>query len=891
MDAEQTPKEPLSAAAWGRLASISRTLTWASTQPESHRSAADLGVNCGRLVDEVLTELESPSDVFDAVSKTKALLEAMSQTSEEDFPELTEAVLRAVHAVVPPSQLGAQLPLTMVKSELVIPSKRKGSKKKSKNKDAQNVDNGSTADASASPSPEQDATPSPPAETTPQKSAAAKPSVAQKQKPPEKKKPPPLLALHHPDGGGRPLSALRNADAQVVDVLKGAGIHTIADLLQYPPKRHVRPPVGVLPPQGDEVCILRAVVLSRCLRLNPMGRRWEVTLQTGNDMQLVCRWIRQAPRGWLRWASGQTIALMGSVEQAEDGVFLMYEAEPVGVFGQGSGLMPEYDIADIEPSHMRDLVSEALESIEQGLEERLPDKLIEQQRLLPLGEALKDAHFPANSAGRGRVRLAFEELLQLQIGVAWKSGQGSPERGIPHTLQHSSIAQLCWEHNISLDDGQELVFSEIRRDLARSTPMTRLLQGDVGTGKGLVTLLTAALVAENRLQVLMIGPDPLAVERRYLFAENLLRSINIVPILVGDSLSHGQLDAIRRGEVHVVFGTHRLLSKDVHWRRLGLVICEERGEYGTVTPAMLPEGKGPRPDLLVTTAAPIPTTLAFSVFGEFDVSVVPTKQTSRATGMVFHADERSMAYSAARDLVQAGRQAYVVFPVRDGQDLLGVDDALRVAKALQSEAFPDQRIGIYCSGMSREERFRVFDDFQHRRIDVLVCTTFIEEAPTLDNATVVIVEHADLHDMVRLHRLRGHISRSPRPGNALYILSDEPDERARQHIEQVIREDDGFRLAELDLQERGSRALLGERAQEVPEFVWADPPRDRHLLLQARAEAFALIRQSQQLRRWPTLLAAIAQRWGAWFGDDLPTPTQEPAGSNRRRRRRRRRRK
>jgi ATP-dependent DNA helicase RecG len=373
----------------------------------------------------------------------------------------------------------------------------------------------------------------------------------------------------------------------------------------------------------------------------------------------------------------------------------------------------------------------------------------------------------------------------------------------------------------------------------------------------------------------------------------MLRDINIVPLLISESMSHGQIDAIRRGEAHVVFGTRRILASDIHWRRLGLVICEERGEYGTVMPGLLPHGKGPRPDLLVTTAAPIPSSLAFTVFGEFDVSVVPVNHSMRAAGNIFEANERTDAYASAREQVAAGRQAFVVFPVRDGKDLLSVSDALRMAKALQAEAFPEKRIGIYCSGMTRDERFRVFDDFQQRRIDVLVCTTYIEEAPSLDNATVLVVEYADLHDMVRLHRLRGHISRGPRAGTGLYILSDAPDEKSRALIEQVIREEDGFRLAELDLQVRGSRALLGDRAEELPEFVWADPPRDRQLLLKARAEAFSLIRQSNSLRRWPDLVAAIQERWGDWFGDTLPSPTPSPArpGGARRRRRRRRRRK
>ncbi|MFT4978798.1 MAG: ATP-dependent DNA helicase RecG, partial [Myxococcota bacterium] len=698
--------------------------------------------------------------------------------------------------------------------------------------------------------------------------------------------------LGAPEATGRPVGALSSVDEEMASALAAVGIQTIADLLRWAPATHERTPVGSIRPDLVEgTFTIRAPVHSRCLRLSPEGRRWEVVLSGQDGAVLICRWISAAPRGWMTWARGEQIALLGMIEHTEDGAFLLYEAEPVGLTGQGSGLMPMYGLPGVDDVQLREAIAEALLSVQGNLEDPLPVALLERHRLLPLDEALRDAHFPANSSGRGRMRLSFEELLQLQLGVIWRAGRGQSERGISHTIQHNGVAQLCWQHNLQLDDGQEKAFSEIRRDLARDEPMTRLLQGDVGTGKGLVTLMTAALAAENRLQVAMVGPDPLAVERRYLFAEPLLQSINIVSMLVGDTLSHGQADAIRRGEAHVVFGTRRILANDVHWRRLGLVICEERGEYGTVTPEQLPGDKGPRPDLLVTTAAPIPSSLAFTVFGEFDVSVVPATRTIRTSGMVYDASERKVAYETAREQVDAGRQAFVVFPVRNGQDLLGVDDAMRMADALQAEAFPDRRIGIYCSGMTRDERFRVFDDFQHRRIDVLVCTTYIEEAPPLDNATVLVVEYADLHSMVRLHRLRGHISRGPRVGSALFILSDTPDEKAQDLIEQVIREEDGFRLAELDLQARGSRALLGERAEELPEFTWSDPPRDRQLLLQARAEAMALIRQSSNLKRWPELVAAMQERWGEWFGDSLPRPSTTRPSSARRRRRRRRRRK
>jgi ATP-dependent DNA helicase RecG len=363
--------------------------------------------------------------------------------------------------------------------------------------------------------------------------------------------------------------------------------------------------------------------------------------------------------------------------------------------------------------------------------------------------------------------------------------------------------------------------------------------------------------------------------------------------LVGEAPDRAAADAIRRGEAHIVFGTPALLDADVSWRRLGLVVAEERSPYGDVTRDRLADMPH-QPDLLVVTRTPIPSSLVFTVFGDFDVSVVSAEEPLTVTSLVHKAGEREAAYEQARAAVDAGKQAFVVFPVREGKDLLGRADALRMAKALQGDGFPGARIGIYSSEMSREERTRVFDDFQHRRVDVLVCTTYIEDSPSVANATVMVVEYADLHDLVRLHRLRGHVGQGWASGVCHYILSDSPAEGDIQRVNTVTSERDGFRLAEIDLEVRGHEALLGDRADEMPEMRWAEPTRDRHLLLRARTEAFRLLQRDPGLRRSKALARAVHHRWGDWLDRVLPVPDQKRLGATdskkgRRRRRRRRR--
>ena len=238
-----------------------------------------------------------------------------------------------------------------------------------------------------------------------------------------------------------------------------------------------------------EPVVVRGPIRWRLVRLTAHGRRWEVALGDDSAPPLLVRWFREAPRGWDRWEAGQEVGLFGEVREAEDGP-TMYEAEPLGLYGRGSLMLPEYAVEGVDNRRLQDGMAKALEAVEGQLKDWLPKSIREQHRLLALDEAFRDAHFPANATRRGRLRLAFDELFTIQVGVAWKSGRGKPGRGIAHKPVHTGIGQIESQHQIVLDDSQELVFSEIRRDLVRPAPMNRLLQGDVGSGKGLVAQLS-----------------------------------------------------------------------------------------------------------------------------------------------------------------------------------------------------------------------------------------------------------------------------------------------------------------------------------------------------------------------------------------------------------------
>jgi ATP-dependent DNA helicase RecG len=914
---------------WGRLASIRRTVGWAIGEEGRVEASPYIGVNCRRLLGQAQAEDGLNADLRQAIEAAGMHLEGFEELDVVSRLERLRALDAALDPIVPLGEIGAIVPTSSGRVDLVIPdtpseggapSGRKRRRKKRGSRDAgadaggadvgarsveggpdrpagapsevndsEDVASDSTADAegdvaggrsgqrrrrnSGRTSPDSGRTP-PEVRAEP----APRPAPARRR-----------LSLGDPDGCGAPIASLPGILPQLADQLVEAGIETWADLLLLAPLSHERAPIFQPSEPSEGVRLVRGKVQSRCTRMLPGARRWEVTLAIPDLGAVACRWVVQQPHGFERWRHGDDLALIGEVSTVDD-VWTILEAEPVGVDGRGSGWLPVYGLDGIADAGIRDAVARVLHLSEDGLEDPLPADVVERNRLLDFEAAVRDAHFPANTAGRGRTRLAFEELFLLQCGIALRTSRGQPVRGQSHRALHGAVGQLLQQHGISLNDDQERAFDDLRRDMLRTAPMARLLQGDVGAGKGLVALMAAMVVAENRCQVAMVCPDALAAERRFLYAEGLLRSVGMSPLLVGETLNHAQADAVRRGEAHVVFGTSSLVKPAVTWKKLGLVVAEERGSYGTIGPDALAVIE-PRPDLLVLTPVPIPTSLVFTVFGDLDVTLLPQNDKVRVKAQTFAVGARDEAYAVARDELERGRQAMVVFPVDEsGHDLLHLGDARRVAEALRADAFPGRRIGVYCSEMSREERTQVFDAFSHRRLDVLVATTTIEDAPAVPGCCAMIVEMAERHDLLRLHRLRAYVGLGSRTGQWLLVTSETVTPESAGRLAELVGEKDGFKVAEIDLRERGAAALLGDDVGEAPDLRWADPVRDRALLLRARADAFERARRDPGLRRSADLVAASNLRWGSWLGalPDRNEPEDKDAGARRRRRRRRR---
>lgn len=705
-------------------------------------------------------------------------------------------------------------------------------------------------------------------------------------------------ALGHPDHTGVPVSELGVFSAEEVAALTAADIEDVAALLLRAPVATERAGdrlVSGVAPTGP--VIVRGIVRARCTRFAAGSRRYEVRLQ-GERGAVVCRWgeaspeLRAVPAGFELGVAGRWEP--GEGDEAEGGVLpgVVYDAEVLGIDGRGGDWFPRYDIDGVADARVRQGIRVALKRFADALVDHLPPELIERHKLIGLGAALRDAHFPSNVSRKGRARLAFDELLQVQLGVALMRQRQGRERGTPNAALHGLLAQALSMAGWQFTDAQESAMDEIRRDLRRSQPMARLLQADAGAGGHDVLAAALITVAEGKHQALVLCPDALTAEHRYFFAETLLRNAGLEPLLLTGPARGAAAEAIKKGETLVVFGTHALAADPPAFRKLGLVVLEEHANFGGVDLAKLEESG--RPDLLVYTPTPVPAAVALSVYGHLALTTLPAPA-PQVEMTVFGAEQRADAYAIAREAIERHNQVLLVFPLLRGTDLLASSEARRMAETLRETAFPGARISIFHGALSKEERFRAFDDFQHRRADVLLATTYVESGPVIPNASVVIIEHAQEYDLMRLHELRALVGQGARSGRCLLILGSEPEPHVKARIESFCRESDGWQIAELQGAEEGS--------EELPGFNWAEPAKDRELLIRTRQDAVRLLAVDPGLKRrvHRALLAQVRTRLGEDVSldgepDRPATAAGAPGGSaavaaaqNARRKRRRRR--
>ena len=545
------------------------------------------------------------------------------------------------------------------------------------------------------------------------------------------------------------------------------------------------------------------------------------------------------------------------------------------------GLIPLYpsgqelERVGLDSAGFRRIISGMLRKYLHDLPDAMPDSLLRIRNLIPLQSALQIVHAPRKEDGLepGLRRLKYDELFYFQLMLALKRHWIKEEtEGIPFNIQSKLARQLVDSLPFKLTAAQIRVIKEITTDMQLPKPLNRLLQGDVGSGKTIVALISMLIAVENGYQAVFMAPTEILAEQHYKTLEGFLKSIPVsVRLLVGGQRSRLRrdiLEDVQRGSAQIVVGTHALFEKGVGFARLGFVVIDEQHRFGVMQRASMIK-KGANPDILVMTATPIPRTLSLTLYGDLDVSVIDEMPKDRKPikTVLKYEEEKESVFQFLRDHVRQGRQVYIVYPIIEESEKLDLKAATVHFEELQTKVFPDLRLGLIHGRLPSEEKDEVMQNFKNREIDMLVATTVIEVGIDVPNASIMVIENAERFGLSQLHQLRGRVGRGSeqsycilmtrryivrgveRAGKkaALAQLSLDEQRFAERRLATMINTTDGFKIAEVDLELRGPGDFFGTRQSGIPEFKIANILTDTQLLDQARSDARSLIERDPRL--------------------------------------------
>ncbi len=638
------------------------------------------------------------------------------------------------------------------------------------------------------------------------------------------------------------VAAIPGVGAGTARKLATLGLRSVRDVLDHRPRRYESAADEIRIAdlrEGEEVVVAGEVlnVAKRPLR----GRRVRVTARIDDgSATITASWFNQP---WLadQLRPGSRIRLRGKLGRYGFDV----RSYDLGETHATADFAPVYPAAEeIAPKTVRRVVDAALPCLGDVFDP-LPAELREREQLPLKRDALAAVHRPAglDEAESGRKRLAFDELLVLQIGIARRAAQRdrtlAAGLGEPGELIHRYRTALPF----ALTPYQEQAIREVDADLARTVPMQRLLQGDVGSGKTVVALYALLRAVENGRQGALMAPTETLAEQHFLTVADLCLELGVTCELLTSALSARDHRAVRgriaTGEAQIAVGTHALIQREVEFRDLAVAVVDEQHRFGVEQRSALAQGRAPH--VLHMTATPIPRTLALTVYGDLAVSEIAKPPASRkpiATSWIEQA-RSSEAYTRLTRLLREGRQAYVVCPLVEASETSLARAAEDEAERLRRAELAEFRVGCVHGRLKPAERRDLMARFKARELDVLVATTVIEVGVDVPNATVMIVQEADRFGLAQLHQLRGRVGRGAEQSYCVLVsrAKEELSESAQERLQALCETTDGFELAEVDLDLRGGGALLGTRQSGISDLRFAQIRRDRPLLERARALA------------------------------------------------------
>jgi ATP-dependent DNA helicase RecG len=671
-----------------------------------------------------------------------------------------------------------------------------------------------------------------------------------------------------PESLRQPVTAVKGVGPKLALYLESLGAATIWDLLYVFPRRHddytLLKPINRLE-YGEQVTIIGTVWETRARRARDHQLVQSVISDGSGKIQVT--WFNQP---WLaeRLKAGMQVVISGTVDQYLGRLlFQNPEWEPLEIEPlRTRRIVPIYPLTKGLTAHkMREILKRAVDGWAPRVPDPLPESIRVRRELYSLPKAIQQAHFPdsQDALHRARQRLIFNELFLLQLGMLGYRREWQSAPGVSIPADAEILAEFTSQLPFELTEAQQRVMAEIAGDMAKTVPMNRLLQGDVGSGKTVVAAAAAVLCVRAGLQAAVMAPTEILAEQHFQSFSRLLGNMGIQTELLTGSTPQAAKErvyaAAADGSAQVVIGTHALIQEGVQFRHLGLAVIDEQHRFGVDQRAALREkgviaanGNGsqkPNPHLLVMSATPIPRTLALSLYGDLDLSILdempPGRQEIRTRWL--RPSERERAYAFVRGQVQEGRQAFVICPLVEESEKIEAKSAVAEYERLQQQVFPDLKLGLLHGRLKPDEKEAAMRAFYEGKTDILVATSVIEVGIDVPNSTVMLIEGADRFGLAQLHQFRGRVGRGEHQSYCL-LLADSVSENAEQRLAALEKTNDGFLLAEKDLEIRGPGEFLGRRQSGLPELQMASLM-DVEMLAMAREEAQALFEIDPDLER------------------------------------------
>lgn len=677
-----------------------------------------------------------------------------------------------------------------------------------------------------------------------------------------------------------PVQFIKGVGPARARLLERLNLKTLEDILYHFPRRYedrkdLRA-ISDLRFGSHETTVGRIISAGIITTRRKRMKIFEITVKDDSGI-LICKWFNQPYlKQYLK--EGYEVVLSGVIKgglsaaigfEMENPDFELIGKEDR--FIHTSRIVPFHSATEgIKPKQLRTLIFNAIDKHLNAVQDHLPEDIRKRNGLKSLQWSIREAHFPEELSDIDELnkgvspahrRLVFDEFFLLELGLAIIKKNKTVEKGISFKDGNELVNRFLKGLPFELTGAQKRVIEQISSDMKKSAPMNRLIHGDVGCGKTVVALASMLAVVDSGYQACLMAPTELLAEQHYINIHRITEGLGLKTVLLTSSSKGGPLEDIASGATRIIIGTHALIQESVEFKALGLAVIDEQHRFGVVQRASL-RRKGDNPDILIMTATPIPRTLALTLYGDLDISIIdelPSGRKPVVTRMLF-SSQKDEVYSRIENEISKGRQAYIVYPLIEESEKIDLKSAIDGAEALKKK-FPDRKIDLVHGKIDRDERESIMNRFKSGNIDILVATTVIEVGIDVPNASLMLIVHAERFGLAQLHQLRGRIGRGDYNSYCLLLAYPPFSEDAKRRLQVMQLTGDGFRIAEEDLAIRGPGEFFGTKQSGIPNLKIADIIRDIGILEIARREAFDLADADPELKLYPLLKETLERRW------------------------------